>query len=171
MKRRVLIIDTSILVVWLGIPGFSDAGSQHWTMKDIIKKFEKEERAGARFVLTIATIIETGNHIAHIKDRDERRNKVIAFAELIEVAVSEKKSWMVYYSEHEMWSKEGLLMLADSWRSNGIYKLSMGDASILSVANALKGLFDVELYTGDNQLYELSMKPVEPRYAPMQKRN
>ena len=68
MKKHILIIDTSILCVWLQIPGMEECGrdSDKWTFKRVDEKVNKERKDGTDFVLPIATIIETGNHIAHI---------------------------------------------------------------------------------------------------------
>ena len=65
MKDKVLIMDTCILCVWLGIPYMDDCGADKnkWTIKRVQKKIDEEIKKGTKFVLPIATIIETGNQI------------------------------------------------------------------------------------------------------------
>ncbi|HEY9895136.1 MAG TPA: hypothetical protein V6D34_06960, partial [Candidatus Sericytochromatia bacterium] len=64
--QRVLIIDTSILCVWLQVPGKTMCGSdaEQWDKKRVGQELEKEIQAGTTLVLPLATIIETGNHIS-----------------------------------------------------------------------------------------------------------
>lgn len=171
MKHKVIIVDTSILVVWMRVPGFEEAGEERLTFKQIDEKITRYKSENARLMLTVACVIETGNHIAQIKDGDLRREKVNEFALFLEDAVKNTNGWMMYYSEKDLWSKEEILKLVNMWRVNGIYKISMGDASILKVADRLKPIYDVEVFTGDNQLKTLSLAPLKPVYAPGKRRN
>lgn len=171
MKGKVVIVDTSILVVWLQVPGFKEAGEERLTFDDINERINRYKQEGAHLMLTIACLIETGNHIAQIKDGDLRRSNVNAFASFLEKTLNNSNGWMMFYSEKDLWSKEEISKLIAMWRENGIYKLSLGDASILNVVNQLKPVYDVEVFTGDTQLKTLSLVPVIPVYAPRQKRN
>ena len=171
MRKKVVIVDTSILVVLLQVPGFVDAGEEHLTYEQIKERITNYKGEGAIMLLTVACVIETGNHIAQIKDGDLRRNKVNEFASFLEDVVNNSNGWMMYYSEKDLWTKEEIVKLVNMWRANGIYKLSMGDASILKVANQLKQIFEVVVFTGDSQLSSLSLMPVTPIYAPNKKRN
>lgn len=67
MKKKVLIFDTSVLCVWLKVPGKETCGPEENLLTyDIVNaKIEEEKQQGTTFVLPIASIIETGNHIAH----------------------------------------------------------------------------------------------------------
>jgi len=64
--KKVLIIDTSILCVWLEVPGMEPVGHHHdrWDKTRVEEKIHEEEQNKSTFVLPLATIIETGNHIA-----------------------------------------------------------------------------------------------------------
>ena len=64
MPARVLIIDTSVLCCLLEVPGKETCGSgaERWD-RSRVEKLLAEER-GSTLVLPLATIIETGNHIA-----------------------------------------------------------------------------------------------------------
>ena len=76
--KRVLIIDTSILCVWLGVPALDSCGpaTDKWDKQRVDEKIQAEEASHTTFVLPLATIIETGNHIAQaIHSRKERANE------------------------------------------------------------------------------------------------
>ena len=85
--------------------------------------------------------------------------------------VEKKDGWMMFYSEKDMWSENEIAKLAEMWRESGVYKLSLGDASIIKVANRLKAIYDVEVFTGDSQLRGLASAPIVPIYAPAKRRN
>lgn len=169
MKRKVLLIDTSILVVWLQVPGMGITGNKHLDYDAVHSKLAVEQEAGTTFVLPMATIIETGNHITHISNWDDRRLAVNRFADLLIQVANNKKPWMLYYDGEGFSSPDELVVLAENWRENGIYELSLGDASILKVANKLKLTFDVEVYTDDDMLEQLSRVPLVPEYVPRRK--
>lgn len=171
MKSKLVIVDTSILVVWLQVPGFEEAGEGRLSKAQVDEKLQNYKSEGAKLVLTIACIIETGNHIAQVKNGDIRRLKVNQFADFLINVVEKKDGWMMFYSEKDMWSENEIAKLAEMWRESGVYKLSLGDASIIKVANRLKAIYDVEVFTGDSQLRGLASAPIAPIYAPAKRRN
>ncbi|MGL4375199.1 MAG: hypothetical protein ACRCT1_02075, partial [Microcoleaceae cyanobacterium] len=69
--RKVLIIDTSILCVWLQVPGKETCGSDknQWNKERLEPILADEEKKKTIFVLPLATIVETGNHIAQAKSK------------------------------------------------------------------------------------------------------
>lgn len=50
MKDKVLIMDTCILCVWLGIPYMDDCGADKnkWTIKRVQKKIDEEIKKGTK---------------------------------------------------------------------------------------------------------------------------
>lgn len=48
--RKVLIIDTSILCVWLQVPGMADCGPDHdkWDKQRVARKIQEEEQHDIR---------------------------------------------------------------------------------------------------------------------------
>lgn len=60
--QKVLIVDTSILCAWLGVPGKETCGakSDRWDQNKVKQKIEAEKKQNTTFVLPLATIIETG---------------------------------------------------------------------------------------------------------------
>lgn len=81
--KKVLIIDTSVLCVWLDIPGMDTCGPENdkWDMQRVQKKIENEQKNNATFALPLATILETGNHIA--KAPHSRKEKADELGELM----------------------------------------------------------------------------------------
>ena len=65
---NVVFVDTSVLCNLLPVPGFDqNAGEVREQMSARLKHDE------SLFILLITTVIETGNHIAQIKNGDARR--------------------------------------------------------------------------------------------------
>ncbi len=62
MADKMVVIDTSILVRWLKVPGLEPAGPQHdkWDHERIETLLNQLQEEGAVFVLPLATIIESG---------------------------------------------------------------------------------------------------------------
>jgi len=150
MKRKVLIIDTSILTIWLQVPSFETAGSKNeWNFEKVLAKLKSEENAGTCFVLPIATIIETGNHIAHVKQGDVF-SLVGRFADLLEMVAENQSPWTLFTTQAQLWTPEHLKELASQWRTTGAMKLALGDASIVKVAQYYRQMqYEVEIFTGD----------------------
>ncbi|HEY4239449.1 MAG TPA: hypothetical protein VGM88_06520 [Kofleriaceae bacterium] len=63
----VCIVDTSVFVELLGLPGFD--GDHDFRLAE----FEERVRAREKFLLALPVVLETGNHVAQIPDRDRRR--------------------------------------------------------------------------------------------------
>lgn len=80
MSRRVLILDTSVLCCWLQVPGKEEAGPEHdrWNHARISQLLEEEQKLRSTLVLPLATLIETGNHIAQAADRRFERAQALA---------------------------------------------------------------------------------------------
>lgn len=153
MKNKVLIFDTSVLCVWLKVPGKETCGSgANLLTYDIVNaKIETEKLAKTTFVLPIASIIETGNHIAHSAgDRHELGN---SFADVIEATADSVSPWAAFTEQSDLWRKEKLKELAEKWKESVISGQSLGDATIVDVANYYsKAGFEVEIFTGDEGL-------------------
>ena len=151
--KKVLVIDTSILCVWLQVTDMDSCGpnTDRWTYERICAKINEELKGGTTFILPMATIIETGNHIAHAKgDRHTMANKL---ANTIIDATKATSPWAAFTEQKELWSNEGLRALASRWRKTAISGQSLGDASIVDVANYYAELgFEVEILTGDQDL-------------------
>lgn len=87
--RKVLIIDTSIFCVWLQIPRMEDCGTDNdkWNFDRVNNCIQEEKSKGTTLVLPLATLIETGNHIAQA--RTKRREIAQALATIMNYAADE----------------------------------------------------------------------------------
>ena len=58
-KRRVLILDTSVLCCWLQVPGKEETGpvDDRWDQARIDAQLQKERASNSTFVLPLATLI------------------------------------------------------------------------------------------------------------------
>jgi hypothetical protein len=161
---KVLIIDTSILCVYLGVPGKETCGydNDKWDQKRVIERFQVEEKQGTKFILPLATIIETGNHIAQANSR--RYEIAQTFADILVKVADGIIPWQVFTTEvEELWTPEQLKQLATEWPSLASRKISIGDATIKTVAEyyaKTSSTLQVEIFTGDGGLK--AYEPVSP---------
>ena len=164
--KKVLIIDTSILCVWLAVPGKDTCGPDNdkWDKERVNVKIQKETEARTTFVLPLATIIETGNHISQAAHT--RRERGAALAALMRKSADQQTPWAAFSDQSILWSSDKLKFLADTWPDLAMQKLSLGDATIKDVADYYAQMgYSVEILTGDRGLkaYEPSVPPEIPR--------
>ena len=165
MMRKVLVIDTSVLCVWLMVPGMNSCGpdNDRWDKARVETKINSEIDAKTTFVLPLASIIETGNHIA--QSAQYRSERAEALAELMRKSADEETPWAAFSDQSLLWTTEKLKSLADSWPALADQKLSLGDATIKDVADyyAQAG-YRVEILTGDQGLK--AYEPMPPITIP-----
>ena len=101
---NVRFIDTSVMLNLLEVPGRS-VDSQM-----IKKEFRQTIENKEILILPVATIIETGNHIAHINNGNCRRTIAATFGNFLRKTAEGEAPWQLYGKELE---NEGLLYLAD----------------------------------------------------------
>jgi len=164
--RKVLILDTSILCVWLEVPGRECCGPDYdrWDKLRVDQKIQEEEQANTTFVLPIASIIETGNHIAHASH--SRRECAQRLASLMVLSAQKQSPWAAFSEHTLLWSPEKLEQLAKEWPDLANQKISLADATIINVAAYYKEMQrSVEILTGDQGLkaFEPIMIPQNPR--------
>lgn len=167
--NKVLIIDTDILCVWLKIPGRGDCGPDNdkWNKERVTKKIQQEERVSTTFVLPLASIIETGNHIAQAAHSRLERGQ--SLAELMKKSANQQSPWAAFSEQSVLWSSEKLTQLANSWPELAAQKLSLGDATIKNVAEYYAQVgYQVEILTGDAGLK--AYEPAVPAEIPRRKR-
>lgn len=166
MPNRVLIIDTSVLCCWLRIPDKETAGpsDDRWDHDRVETLLAEERQCGSTFVLPIATLIETGNHIAQSpRDRFELATRLAGHLRASAVAES---PWAAFADQADLWDPEHLRQLAEDWPALAAGQLTIGDATIKAVAEfyASAGMH-VQIITGDAGLkaYEPAAPPPIPR--------
>nr|CAA6818782.1 MAG: Unknown protein [uncultured Thiotrichaceae bacterium] len=163
--RKVLILDTSILCVWLNVPGKTACGSDNdrWDQARVTEKIKEEEQADTTFVLPLAALIETGNHIAQAGH--SRRERAIALADVIRKSADDIDPWAAFDNQAVLWTPEYLRELADTWPELAMANIAIGDATIKALAEYYAKQFKVEILTGDQGLkaYEPTAPVEQPR--------
>jgi hypothetical protein len=157
--RKVLIIDTSLLCVWLQIPGMEIGGSDDdkWDYNRVHEKIQSEISKSTILVLPLAVVIETGNHIAQATNNYDIAQK---FSEIMKKAADETSPWAAFSEQIELWEAEELKNLAAQFPQSANQKISMGDASIVILGKHYqqKGFF-VEFLTADAKLKSQEPSP------------
>lgn len=159
MGRRVLVLDTSILCCWLSIPGKETAGpaDDQWDQRRVSELLDREGREGSTFVLPIATLIETGNHIAQAPH--SRYEKACELVGHLRLAAESTNPWTAFTEQSELWGVDNLNRLACEWPNLAARRVAMGDATIKFIADhySVAG-YSVEIVTAD-----AALKAYEPR--------
>lgn len=89
---RVEFVDTSILVELLDVP---DRNANRAAVRMALAA---KRRAAVTFVLPTAAVIETGNHIHHVKEGGARRRCARAFADLLRLTAAGEAPWTLFES-------------------------------------------------------------------------
>lgn len=169
MSRKVLILDTSVLCCWLQVPGKETAGpaDDPWNHARIAHLLTEERQNGSTFVLPMATLIETGNHIAQAPKQRFECAKALA-AHLYD-AIDASTPWAAFTDQSPLWEAANLRTLAEAWPKLAKGRLSIGDATIKDVAEyyAQSGI-SVEILTGDTGLK--AYEPARPVQIPRRRR-
>lgn len=155
MRRRVELLDTSILVELLRVPGEYDHVDQ------IEQDFVLKQEGGVKFQIPAGTLIESGAHISRIDNGHQRRECAKRFHEVI---------WQTHAGETP-WTFTEL-----AWDDNFIYELlnpakehqnitdslatqnlEMGDLVILAEFRRLRSrldlsVVDLDVWTQDTAL-------------------
>ena len=169
MVSRVLIVDTSVLCCWLRVPGKDEAGpvGDRWKPGRIDALLDAQREKNYTFVLPLATLIETGNHIAQAPAR--RFECAQLLANCLKNASDAQSPWAAFTDQSLLWEAGNLHQLAASWPSLAAAGLSIGDATIKDVAEYYaKGGFTVEILTADVGLK--SYEPIAPAAIPRRRR-
>ena len=162
MAGKVLIFDTSMLCAWLSVPGKDTCGpiGDQWDKKRVDEKLQQEQKLNTTFVLPLAAIIETGNHIAQAPT-NRRYELAQEFAALMTKAANEESPWAAFVDQSKLWTAENLMQLAQEWIPLAAQKISLGDVAIKTVAEFYHKLGSpVEILTGDKGLK--AYEPIAP---------
>lgn len=127
--RPVTFIDTSILCNLVPVP----AMDQH--ANEIKAQMATRLTQGCQFVLPITTVIETGNHIAHLPDGTLRRTTAKKFAEILDLVRRGSAPWVLHDVAWNADFLERFLAGADTdtpYVDHALAKLGAGDLCILT---------------------------------------
>lgn len=119
-KRHIWIIDTSVFLNILDVPGFN----QH--RQSIISLFEVRIKNGDTFFLPFATLLETGNHIAHLNG-NIKFTKAKEYVIQVRLALENKAP----YKPLKFPDKKDLLKWIDGFPEKAGEGIGFGDFSII----------------------------------------
>jgi predicted nucleic acid-binding protein len=157
----ICIIDTSVFLNILNVPGKND---RH---KEMMAAFKDYISCGASFILPMATIIETGNHIAQNGDGELRRETAKRFCDLVKDSMENTAPFRVsaFPTPHEV--LEWLDTFPDHAGRNK--KLgegtSLGDLSIIEEFNKCRrvsSMSEIFIWSLDADLEAYHFKPAIP---------
>lgn len=155
---RVHFIDTSVLVNILDIP---DMNQDRDAVLEEYRRLEQED--GNTFILPLATIIEAGNHIAHISDGSMRRIKGQEFATVLRKVADDESPWKFFEDEV---TRDEIRIIADKLPESVLYKSGAGDISIITAyekyISKTIGIGYIRIWTTDNHLRQYEQQLVMP---------
>lgn len=149
MRRPVWFVDTSVLVNVLDVPGHAQHRGQ------VLSEQRDRQLKGDTFILPVAAVVETGNHIAQLRNGYDRRRAADRFSRILVLVASGQAPWRLYSSA---WDGEFLDRLVaggitgSSLVEHAVRGLGCGDLSILverEVYRARTGISDVRIWTLD----------------------
>lgn len=145
--KSIRLIDSCILCEILEIPGKSNPLES----KKFQAEFDRFSNAGGRFVLPLATLIETGNHIAHAKRVSGRvmRAAAVRLVKYVEAAMKNASPFL----KSEIWNAHVAEWLA-KYPDSAMRGIGLGDVSIQEDCEIVKRTFgvtglSVEIWTKD----------------------
>lgn len=157
-----------MLCCWLQVPGKDETGplNDRWNHERIDNLLIAERTKGSTFVLPLATLIETGNHIA--RHRAKGLNVRPVWQIVCGLAADAQSPWAAS-DQSQLWQSESLTVLAQTWPALAGGGISIGDHTIKDVAEFYaRGGFLVEILTSDAGLK--AYEPVLPIVAPRRRR-
>lgn len=118
----ICIVDTSIFCNVLGIPGKNQRRDE--VLDELVKHIEK----GWYLLLPMAAIIETGNHIGHLKNGGHRRLYAGLFRDQVRKACNGEAPWVTTPFP----DKDFILEWLDDFPEHAMAGRGFGDRSIVA---------------------------------------
>lgn len=86
--RSVCLMDTSVFCNYLKLPG------RDQNRDEVLGKITEYVQDGTVLLLPVASVIETGNHIARVRDGNLRRQAAERFVKAVEDAIDGDAPWI-----------------------------------------------------------------------------
>lgn len=159
--KKAIILDTSVLCIWLQVPGKETCGSgeSKLTYENVNNYINAEISNEATLILPLASIIETGNHIT--QTHGDKFSIIKKFVNIIEASLKADSPWAAFSQQSELFEEKNLKEILKIWESTALAGQSLGDAMIVEVAKLYASYnIPVEIYTCDAGLksYEPAIK-------------
>ena len=146
--KSVKLIDTSVLCELLEIPGKSNPSDSG----KIRNEFCKLVREDVSFILPLATVLETGNHIAQNGNGNVRRTKAKELANFVGKSLEESSPFL----SPPFWQDEDLRAWMVQFPTSAMQGIGLGDVSIKRdlerAKERLPSATPVEIWSKDDHL-------------------
>jgi len=140
-------VDTSVMTNLLNIP------SRNEHREVIMRVFEKLDPSVDFLILPVSTIIETGNHIAHIDDGRERREAALRFSAILKKFIGNEAPWRIYGIKLEISDIEWIISSFPDYSLSGT---GVGDLCIIrqytTYKESVPGIGKIMIWSVDNHL-------------------
>ena len=121
MSSRIYVVDTSVFCNLLDIPG------RNQRRNEAKAQFNLYNSEGGEFYLPLATVFETGNHIAHIENGNLRRKAAGKFADLVRDSLAGQTP---FHPLH-FWENDEMMSWLDQFADYAIRECGFGDFTII----------------------------------------
>jgi hypothetical protein len=118
----ILLIDTTIFCEILEVPGKCQNPEQ------VMNALAEYINNDAILLLPIATILETGNHIAQVSDGQVRRRKAQLFVRMVRQGIQRKAPWVI---SDPLLNREMLDRYLDEFPNTAMTGCGFGDLTII----------------------------------------
>ena len=151
-------IDTSVFLNIINVPGRNQQREE--VMKEL--KGLLEQKDINTLILPFATIIETGNHIAHCGDGNQRRRAAGKFSECIEKTINNKAPWQYY---GDQLTPEDLKEICKEFPEFAMQGEGFGDLSIIRAYKKYKAetpaIHKIRIWSVDWHLRDMYEENIE----------
>lgn len=119
------LVDTSIFCEVVPVPGRSQR------RQEVLAELEYHIRDGVTLLLPVATILETGNHIAHIPDGGQRRASAQRFVQLVHQALCSVEGPAPWTVPEPLLTPEAMQRYLNDFPDCAMQGIGLGDLSII----------------------------------------
>lgn len=151
-------IDTSVFLNIVNVPGRNQQREE--VMREL-KELLKNSKSNT-LILPFATIIETGNHIAHCGDGNQRRKTAEKFCKCIEKTVTNEAPWQYYGNQL---TAEDLSEICRDFPDFAMREEGFGDLSIIRAYNKYKSetpaIHKIRIWSVDSHLKDIYKETIE----------
>ena len=122
---RYTFLDTGVLDELLKIPKHSDEERS----KQVKAEFDERIHRGEKLIIPFAAMIELGNHVAQIKNENERKRCAASFSEFLDSSRNNRAPWILCV---DGLTEEQIGFISDKFERIGAdMKIGAGDISIV----------------------------------------
>lgn len=118
----IVLVDTSVLLNVLRVPNRSASRA------DVMERLRTHILAGDQLLLPVATVLETGNHIAQNGNGNQRRHCATEFVKIVRDAAADSMPWSLV----QLPDQADLLAWLDRFPDYATAETGLGDVSIVA---------------------------------------